>query len=224
MEVNIPFLGIPIKGINNPILVLKAVITLNEEKVIKTDIFNKFAKEFNEATGFDCAKGYEYWNYSFPFSSYYVYITDKISTEAIDRCNIPISDDERYEIIQLIDEALFPENSVIKALRISRRLGKQILFRNGEEPVEVNIKSLKVKVLYSFPLGNNPNYIDNSLIHLLGVIPIEFVETNVINLIQFENGLWSAIYSLSFPQVKNWKWIWDVNWVTLIEFSNLEEV
>ncbi|MEM0362684.1 MAG: hypothetical protein QXH75_02600, partial [Sulfolobaceae archaeon] len=125
-------------------------------------------------------------------------------------------------IITLIDEALFPNNYLIKALRTAQQYNSQILYREGEEPIEVSIKPLKIKVLTSYPFYSKPRYVDNSLIHLLGVIPLKYIKDNLIDVVQLENGLWSAIYSFPYPQVKNWKWIWDLNLVTLIEFSSLE--
>ena len=222
LEVKIPFLGIPLEGVNNPILVVNALVEVKEKQLVKVDIFKQFAEEFNEAVGFNCAKPSEYWDQSIPFSSYYVYLTNQIAQKSIEKCNLPISEKEKFEIITLIDEALFPNNYLIKALRTAQQYNSQILYREGEEPIEVSVKPLKIKVLTSYPFYSKPRYIDNSLIHLLGVIPLKYIKDNLIDVVQLENGLWSAIYSFPYPQVKNWKWIWDLNLVTLIEFSSLE--
>jgi hypothetical protein len=131
-----------------------------------------------------------------------------------------MSEDEKFEILHLVDEAIFPQNSLVKALRTSQQLNSPILFRDGEEPIRIQLESIKIKVVSSYPFDGNPKYLDNSLIHLTGIIPVEYAESKARNLIEFENGLWSAIYSLPYLKINNWKWIWDLNWLTIIEFSN----
>ncbi|WP_338599555.1 hypothetical protein V6M85_10140 [Sulfolobus tengchongensis] len=223
LEVKIPFFGIPLKGVNNPILVLDAIVKPSNN-FIKIDIIDDFLTQFNEAIGFECASEKKQWDASIPFSSYYIYITNEIAEDSIRKCGIPIDEKEKFEILHLIDEALFPQNYLVKALRTAQQLDAQILYREGEEPVEVSLKKIVIKTLSSFPLDQNPRYMDNSLIHLVGILPVEYAESRSVDLIQVENGLWSAIYSLPYLYIKSWKWIWDLNWVTLIEFSSLEEV
>ncbi|AKA73414.1 hypothetical protein SULI_05315 [Saccharolobus solfataricus] len=219
LEVKVPFLGIPLKGVNNPILVLDGIIEpLNI--FVNTEAIRQFIMQFNEAVGFECIKEEVYWDSSIPFSSYYIYITDKLANDAIRRCGIPISEDERFEILHLVDEAIFPQNFLVKALRTSLQLNSPILFRDGEEPITVQLEPIRIKIISSYPFDNNPKYLDNSLVHLAGIIPVEYIESKSRNLIEVENGLWSAIYSLPYLQINNWKWIWDLNWVTIIEFSN----
>jgi len=224
LEVKIPFLGIPIKGVNNPIFVIDGIIYNSHNKsLVKINTFSEFVEQFNEAIGFNCAKANEYWDTSFPFSSYYIYVTNEIAEKAINECNIPIDRKEKFDVLHLIDEALFPSNYIIKALRTAQELDSSILYREGEEPVKIMNKPFKIRTILSFPIDYRVKYIDNSIIHLVGIIPIEYVESNSIELIEIENGLWSALYSLPYPSVKNWKWIGDVNWVTLIEFLKSEE-
>ncbi|ADB87966.1 hypothetical protein [Saccharolobus islandicus] len=219
LGVRVPFLGIPLKGVNNPILVLDGIIEpLNI--FVKTEAIGQFIRQFNEAIGFQCVKEEEYWDSSIPFSSYYIYVTEKLANDAIRNCEVPMSEDEKFEILHLVDEAIFPQNSLVKALRTSQQLNSPILFRDGEEPIRIQLESIKIKVVSSYPFDGNPKYLDNSLIHLTGIIPVGYAESKARNLIEFENGLWSAIYSLPYLKINNWKWIWDLNWLTIIEFSN----
>ncbi|QGA55108.1 hypothetical protein GFS03_11235 [Sulfolobus sp. E5-1-F] len=219
LEVKVPFLGIPLKGVNNPILVLDGII--EPLKIfVKTEAIDQFIRQFNEAIGFQCVRKEEYWDSSVPFSSYYIYITEKLANDAAKNCEVPISEEEKFEILHLVDEAIFPQNSLVKALRTSQQLNSPILFRDGEEPIRLQYEPIKIKVVSSYPFDGNPKHLDNSLIHLTGIIPVEYAESKTRNLIEFENGLWSAIYSLPYLQINNWKWIWDLNWLTIIEFSN----
>ncbi|MEM0373932.1 MAG: hypothetical protein QXO96_05200, partial [Sulfolobales archaeon] len=73
-------------------------------------------------------------------------------------------------------------------------------------------------VIQKYPISELVNAIDNSLVHLVGVLPIYYVQERDYKYIQLEKGLWSGIYGLPFPLEKNLKWIWDGNYASLIEF------
>ncbi|AWR98254.1 hypothetical protein DFR86_05750 [Acidianus sulfidivorans JP7] len=177
---------------------------------------SKFLDYFKEATGFSCNLNFDIEG-TLPYSSYYILFSKMFFQEAINSCNIPLSEKDVNETLTMIDDAMY-DSSLIRGLRKAIEIQSPILYRDEEEPVKLNVEYVKnIKILTSFPIPS-PKYVNNSLIHLLGVIPIDII--NNIHLLSVENGLWSAIYNLPYPLVESWKWIWDLNWATLIQFSN----
>lgn len=210
----IPLFGIPLKGVNNPILILfsKTNSYIMEEP---PDLPEDFFRNFKEATGFECHVNVNL-NGKIPYSTKYVYLSYLYFNKAREKCQLPISDEEMYDILQMIDDSLY-NSELIRGLRTALKLNKDILYRDGEEPVTVNVRKFKVELVYSFPFNYNFNYIDNSLVHLLGMLPVEFAETQDLNLIRFENGLWLSLYSIPSPTRLDWKVIWDLNNASVIE-------
>ncbi|WP_246252858.1 hypothetical protein [Acidianus brierleyi] len=219
LEINIPlcFSGIP-TIVNNPLLIvnIKHKIRLIDRKP-RIDI----SKIFKEATGFECKFNIDIEN-NLPFSSYYVIITKFLIDRAIGTCELPITLDEENEIMRMIDDALY-DSELIRALRTAQFMNSSILYRDNEDPVKISFPSLKIRVLYSFPIRIRDD-LDNSIIHTLGMIPVKFSEKFSPDLVNLENGLWHSLYSIFSPYTNNWKIIWDLNWATFIEFSNLVEV
>lgn len=215
LEINVPlcFSGIP-TIVNNPLLIInvKHKIRLINRKP-RFDI----SKIFKEATGFDCKFNIDIEG-NLPFSSYYVIVTKFLIDNAIGTCELPITLDEENEIISMIDDALY-NSELIRALRTSQLMNSSILYRDNEDPVKISFPSLKMRVLYSFPIHVR-NDLDNSMIHTIGIIPVKFSEKFSFDLITLENGLWYSLYSIFSPYINNWKIIWDLNWATFIEFSN----
>ncbi len=211
LEVKVPFCysGIPLE-VNNPVLIKFAVIKVKEVK--RKPRMDKFLDYFREATGFSCNIEYDIEG-NLPFSSYYIYVTRKIVEIAVNTCEIPMNEKDINETLEMIDDAMF-DSRLIRALRKAQELGSAILYRDGEDPVPLTEKEVKINLLTSFPLPK-PIFLESSLIHLAGILPVEISKNP--DLIRFENGLWSSIYGLSYPMNNNWKWIWDLNWASLIE-------
>jgi len=216
----IPLFGIPLKGVNNPILIsfCKTNAQIVEEP---PDLPKEFFEDFKEATGFSCQVNINVRG-KIPFSTKYVYLSYLYFKKAIEKCKLPISNEEMYEILEMIDESLY-DLELIRGLRKALLLNKDILYRDGEDPVPVIIKRFKAELIFSYPIDfSSPNYIDNSLIHLLGLLPVEFAETNDLNLIKVENGLWFSLYSIPSPIRSDWKIIWDLNNASFIELRGEE--
>jgi len=211
----IPIFGIPLKGVNNPILI--SFYNTNSQIVEEPpELPNEFFDNFREATGFSCnvninLKG------KIPFSSKYVYLSYLYFKKSIEKCKLPISDEEMNNVLEMIDDSLY-NSELIRGLRKALLLNKDILYRDGEDPVTVNPRKFKVELIYSYPIDlSSFTYIDNSLVHLLGILPVEFAETSDLNLIRVENGLWFSLYSIPSPTRLDWKVIWDLNNASVIE-------
>lgn len=207
------FSGIPLSQVNNPILII--LYKTKIKKVNRKPRFKEFLEYFKDATGFYCNIDFDIEG-NIPFSSYYVLFSEMFFNEAIKICNIPITKKEIVETLKMIDDAIY-DLPLIRGLRIAREIKSSILYRDGEEPIRLNLSLKRVSILQSFPI-QTLRYIDNSVIHLAGLLPIEISEN--IDLYSIENGLWSLLYGLPYPLVPKWKWIWDLKWATLIEFSN----
>ncbi len=182
----------------------------------------EFISMMEEATGFSCQPQVKSLSDA-PYASSYVFSTFKAENDFIE-CGVPATIEEMNEIAFEIDDYLFPEDvDMLKALRVSITTGHPLLFREGDEPVQIrNVFSGRRLIFY--PRGN-PNLLDNSLTHLVGFTAIEVSRNlgedleSVEGLIHFENGIWSAIYSLPVPEAKPVKWIWDLRGASLIELS-----
>ena len=219
IELPVALFGIPLKGINNPLLI--SFVRFDTEVILnKNGLPSDFFKLFEEATGFKCdihldLKG------NIPYSSKYVYLSEIYFRRAIELCELPIKENELWDILYMIDDSMF-NSELIRGLRTAMRLGSSILYRDTEEPITVSLPILNARFLFSFPINFNFNYVDNSLIHLLGILPIEFVETKDFTLFQVENGLWYSVYGIPIPNVKGWKLIWDLNYVAGIEIRGAD--
>ncbi|MBB5253376.1 hypothetical protein [Sulfurisphaera ohwakuensis] len=215
----IALFGIPLKGVNNPILVTFA--SANVEIITEpSELPDQFFTYFKEATGFECNVNLNLRG-KIPYATKYVYLSQLYFQEAIKKCSLPISNEEMNDILSMIDDAIY-NSELIRGLRRALILGKDILYRDEEDPVPINLKKFKIELLYSYPLPDNYNYIDNSLIHLLGILPVEFAETQDVNLIRVENGLWFSLYSIPSPVRLDWKIIWDLNYASVIELRGEE--
>ncbi|ARM77099.1 hypothetical protein B6F84_06690 [Acidianus manzaensis] len=186
------------------------------KRIARKPKIRKFLEYFKEATGFSCDIDFDI-DGVLPYSSYYVLFSEMFFREAISECHIPLNERDIIETLIMIDDAIY-DSSLVRGLRKALEIGSPILYRDNEEPVKLNLQNIKkLSILTSFPISS-PAYINNSLIHLIGTLPIDIA--NNVQLISVENGLWSAIYNLPYPLVKSWKWIWDLKWATLIQFSN----
>ncbi len=172
---------------------------------------------FKEATGFDCRFDLDVEG-DIPFSSYYVYLTKLLVDGAVEKCEIPITEEEKFETLSLIDAALF-DSRLIRALRTAQRLNSSLLYRDNEDPVAVDLAEISVRKIASFPIEVKDD-VDNSVIHTIGLIPIKLAQGITQELVDLENGIWHSLYSIRVPYVNNWKVIWDLNWATIIEFSS----
>ncbi|MCY0873317.1 MAG: hypothetical protein OWQ47_00040 [Acidianus infernus] len=214
LEVKVPFCysGLPLE-VNNPVLINFAIVKVREVK--RKPKIDKFLEYFREATGFSCNIDYDIEG-NLPFSSYYVYVTRKLVDLSINKCEIPMNENDVRETLEMIDDAMF-DSRLIRALRKAQELNSPILYRDGEDPVPLSGKEVRINLLTSFPLPK-PRFLESSLIHLAGILPVEISKDS--SLIQFENGLWSSLYGLPYPMNNNWKWIWDLKWASLIELLN----
>ena len=216
----IPLFGIPLKGVNNPILVVFGDFDANVVKDGAVKLPKQFFELFEEATGFKCNVSVSL-DKPVPFSSAYVYLSDQYFRKSIKECELPITEEEAQDTLSMIDDALF-NSELIRALRTAFKLAVPILYRDEEEPIRLSFPNFKARYLFSFPFDlSSLRYIDNSLVHLVGMIPLDFVETKDKNLLSVENGLWSSIYGIPFVQRGDWKLIWDLNYVTAIEIRGV---
>ena len=212
----IPLFGIPLKGINNPILVVFSEFDVNVTKDGKMKLPEKFYDLFEEATGFKCNISLAF-DKHVPYSSSYIYLSDLYFRRSVKECEIPILEEEIQDTLLMIDDALF-DSELIRALRYAFKVGVPVLYRDEEEPIRLSLPNFTSTYLFSYPVDlSSVRYIDNSLVHLIGMIPLDFVETRDLNLLYVENGLWESLYGIPFVTRKDWKLIWDLNYVTAIE-------
>jgi len=215
IDAPIPFMGIPLKDKNNPILVLWAYF---DSEIVHTKApspeLSEFYNGLEEYTGIKCNTYLDIKSDKLPYSVRYVYLTKKI----VDYCYSFLNEKEKFEMLNDLDLVLY-NSPLIRALRASQFHSSPILYREGEDIVKLKLNSfLKVTLIYRHPLLELKEAIDNSLVHLLGIIPIYYSQDKDYKYIQLENGLWSGLYGVFFPLKKNWKWIWDGNFISLIEF------
>jgi hypothetical protein len=213
VKLPIPFSGVAV-DVNSPILVVlaKAKVVVKSGRP-KVDI----SSLFREATGFECKFNLDVEG-DIPFSSYYVIVSKLLVERAIEKCAIPINEDEKFETLRLIDDALF-DSRLIRALRTAQRLNVNLLYRDDEDPVPVDFAEIHVRKIASYPIEVKGE-VENSVVHTIGVIPVLFSQGIKKELVEQENGIWHSLYSIRVPYINNWKVIWDLNWATIIEFSS----
>jgi len=213
VKLPIPFSGVAV-GVNSPILAVlaKVKVTVKSGRP-KVDI----SSLFKEATGFECKVDLDVEG-DIPFSSYYVLVSKLLVDRAIEKCDIPINEDEKFETLRLIDDALF-DSRLIRALRAAQRLNVSLLYRDNEEPVPVDFAEIRMRKIASYPIEVKSD-VENSVVHTIGLIPVLFSQGITKELVEQENGIWHSLYSIHVPYINNWKVIWDLNWATIIEFSS----
>lgn len=202
--------GIWIDGVNNPFLVVPARFLYSRLEIPAW--WSRFSELVKEATGFEPTP---LLGADIPLASQYAVMSLE-SLKALGR-RISLTEEEVWETLDLVDEVMF-EYYVIKAVRHVQRKGTPILYREAEDPVQVKTASLTVRKLMSYPLVR-PSYVDNSVIHLAGMLPVllsEGIDQANVNL---ENGLWKLLYDLNTPPGR-FKWVWDMQWASLIELLN----
>jgi hypothetical protein len=205
-----PFIGIPIRNRNNPLLILLG--EFNYKFVKRKPIrFEKFSKYVEEYSGSKCNPDIDIEG-SLPFSTYYILLSKKI----VDICLSFLNDKEKLEVLKDLDYIAF-DSELIRALRTSQEYNKSILYRDGEAPIIVDYELGKINIIIQFPLLSYTEG-DDAITHLAGILPIRYLETKDLEVIRLENGLWHSLYGLPSPNRKNWKWIWDLSYVSLIEF------
>ncbi|BBG24647.1 hypothetical protein IC006_1978 [Sulfuracidifex tepidarius] len=216
MKSPIVIAGIPISGSRNPVVTQISSFELGTplEKVVD------FIKIMEEATGFSCKVNPRGLSNS-PLATSYVFSTREV-IESFINCGVPATVEEMNEIAYEIDGLLFPDDKdMLKALRLTMEIGTPILFREGDEAVPIG-NSFSARSIAFHP-RDTPNFVDNSLIHLVGITAIEISqklsENDVSSLFRFENGVWSAVYSLPVPEMSMVKWSWDLQGASLIELS-----
>ncbi|AHC50612.1 hypothetical protein SUSAZ_00430 [Sulfolobus acidocaldarius SUSAZ] len=218
--INLPLslFGIPIKGVNNPILTAFIGFDAQVKEGVDSPLLTDFKSLFKEATGFECKVLLDITGSPTPLSSSYIYLSELFFRKAIEKCELPLSEEEMWDTLKMIDDVLY-NSPLIRALRTSMRMGSGILYRDGEDPIPVSLPEMSASLLFKYPIPNSPLFIDNSLIHLLGILPVEFAETKDLGLFNVENGLWNSLYKISIPSKDRWKLIWDLKYVTGIEVS-----
>lgn len=206
------FGGVPIKGRINPFLIV--IASFQCEGLIVPYWWDRFKELVKEATGFPSKQVRV--PSCMPISAQYIFA----STEALSDIArvVSLKPDEIPQISEMLDEAMFGK-AILKGLRLSQEKGRSLLFREGEDPVYLDLPTLRVRSLAYFPLEEIENA-DSSVIHLAGTTPIKMAESLDSNSIQMENGLWNSLYGLPLPRATRWKWIWDLEWASLIEYSS----
>ncbi|BBL48290.1 MULTISPECIES: hypothetical protein [Metallosphaera] len=202
--------GMWIDGVNNPFLVVQAKFRFS--RIETPSWWDQFSELVKEATGFTppVVQGVD-----IPVASQYA-ITSLEALRILGK-RISLTEDEIWETLEMVDEAMF-NYYALKAMRQVQRSGTPILYREAEDPVQVRIPILTVRKLMSYPL-EKPSYLDNSVVHLVGIIPVLLSERiDEVNM-NLENGLWKSLYGLNTPPGK-YKWVWDLGWASLIELLN----
>ena len=208
--------GVPIEEVRNPYLIAFLDFT-GEEKEYSFGL----EELFKEATGFDCGPD----RVSLPpmpeVSAYIV--SSKIYVEdAVKRCKLPITEKEIADVLKEFDEVLFPSQAT-EALRRASLKGSPLLFRKGEREVPIEFPTLKARLVAEHALPEGIFYIDDSLIHLAGYLPLELYETRDLKLLRVDNYLWQVVYNVRAPPRDDWKLIWDNDKVATVEIVDLEQ-
>ncbi|EHP68558.1 hypothetical protein MetMK1DRAFT_00029990 [Metallosphaera yellowstonensis MK1] len=212
IKVPLIFSGLPLKGTDNPFLIIVARFNCESQEIPYW--WDKFKVLVREATGFSpkpmrvpaCM----------PLSSQYV-LGSKLAMDYIAKL-VGLSSEEVSQTLEMLDEAMFGV-PVLKALRISQDKGKSLLFRDGEDPIYVEFPAVEIKVLAYFPL-TEVGSVDSSIIHLAGITPVRVAQNPDSDSVRMENGLWFSLFGLPIPKVDRWKWTWDLEWASLLEYSN----
>lgn len=202
--------GTLLNGVNNPLLIVRGRFIYSR---LETPIWwASFLEIFKEATGFNPIPiriG------DIPLISQYAVASLQAIRHLSDK--LELTEEEVWSTLDLIDQAMF-NFDVLKGIRYVQRFSSSILYRSSEDPVIVNVKPLKVRKLMSYPI-DEPRFLDSSIVHLSGFLPVklssDFSEANV----DAENGLWRMLYGLPAPPGK-FKWVWDLNWASLLELLN----
>jgi hypothetical protein len=205
IRVPIVLSGLHLPNVNNPVLVGWAWVDAQIVQDIPKGM-EKFISLLVEASGFNCAprvsiKG------KIPKLSYYVVLSKEIVRVFREQCGVPIKENEEAELLELLDRAIFDSNYV-EALRALQKGGEPLLYRRGEDPVSIKMPELAVEPIMWYPL-NGPSFMDNSLIHLAGMVTVKTAEAGDLRYLSQENGVWSVAYGLPTPLVPNLKWVWD---------------
>lgn len=211
--------GIPLPYRQNPVL-----IGLTFSNLQATECSDEpFLRLAEEATGLKmkrCLKAQT----ELPSLTQYVvesYYTIKTSLEEE---NIEISKDEIWEILDMIDSSI-GHHSIIKGFRWAQRLERPILFREGEEPITVELPFYTLDLMTCLDLGE-PTISDDSFTHVIGIVPIKYAETMADTYVSVENGLWYSIYRLPspYPLLTDLKWIWDSRKACLVSIREERKI
>jgi hypothetical protein len=203
--------------VNNPILITLSYFKCQKPAPYLTNLENKIAEVLKQATGFNL-KTYPSLNCDLPFSSLYVVLSELMLTTLSKESGLNMADHEIRELLEMIDLSLF-DSPLVRGLRRAQSIGSSVLYRDRDDPVTVDFPPLLITILSSKKLSTRVRFMDSSLVHLLGVIPVKLAESKDLSLFGFENGLWSSIYSLECPSEHNLKWIWDLDSASLVEVS-----
>ena len=208
--------GVPIKEVRNPHLVvfLDFVGETKEYSFGLRDLFK-------EATGFDCGDD----KFSLPLMpevSAYIVASTLYVENAVEECELPLTNKDKIDILREFDEVLFPSHQT-EALRRASIRGKSILFRKGEREVEVDFPRLKARLIAEHYLTEGIVYVDDSVVHLAGYLPIELYETRDFRLLKVDDTVWQIVYGIKPPPREDWKLIWDFDKVATIEFVDFEQ-
>ena len=208
--------GVPIEEVRNPYLIAFLEFT-GEEKEYSFDL----EELFKEATGFDCGPDRALLP-PMPEVSAYIVASKKYVESAVRRCKLPITEKEIADILREFDEVLFPSQAT-EALRRASLRGSPVLFRKGEREVPIDFPTLRARLITEHALLEGIFYIDDSLVHLIGYLPLELYETRDLRLLRVDNAIWQVVYNVRVPPRDDWKLIWDYDKVATVEIADLEQ-
>jgi len=216
IEAPVVLAGVPIKEVRNPFLI--ALVSFVGDPVRYSFGFDKL---FKEATGFRCGSD-SLELPRMPEVSAYVLISEAYVRKAVEECQVPLSDEETNDVLSEIDEVLYG-SPLLSPLRKAYRSRSAVLFREGEKEVYVDFPKLRARLIASYPLVEEISYVDDSLIHLAGYLPLEVYETRDFSVLKVNDHVWGMVYGLKVPPRQDWILIWDGNSVSLIELVDLQQ-
>ncbi len=216
IEAPVILVGVPIQEVRNPHL----VVFLDFIGEVKEYSFG-LRKLFEEATGFDCGDDKVFLP-PMPEVSAYVLASKLYVEKAVENCDLPLNERDVVDLLREFDEVLFPSQQT-EALRRAALKGSPILFRKGEREVEVEFPKLKARLIAEHYLPEGILYVDDSVVHLAGYLPIELYETMDFRLLKVDDSIWQMVYGVKSPPREDWKLIWDFDKVATIEIVDLEQ-
>ncbi len=213
-EAPVLLLGVPIKEVRNPHVI--AIADFQGDRVKYSFGFHEL---FKEATGFKCGND-EIELPRMPNVSAYVVLSEAYVRRAVKKCELPLEQDEVDDVLREIDEVLF-DAPLIGAMRRAYRRRSAVIFREGEREVEIGLPVVKARFVAEHYLPDRIRYVDDSVVHLAGYLPIEFFDSKDWNLLKVNDLIWELVYGVKSPPRKDWILIWDNDRVTTIELVDV---
>ncbi|RLG86941.1 MAG: hypothetical protein DRO18_03795 [Thermoprotei archaeon] len=246
----IPFLGLPLRGKLNPLLILKTDYELVCEVLILdvprgevrvadqtgslgrglVEVLKVFTYKLSNALGFNyCVEVRVLKNQLSGLDAYlFTALTSAITKSIIGERSLSNDLIKSLRVIDFDIFSIYP-GLLIHTLRYSEIMNSTYIFRLGEEPIKIEgfPKVGGLKVIKSETIRiTNTEVLDDLITRLIGLIPIEAVrnagKSRVLRrLVKLENVFWWWIYDLE-PLNTQGKWVWDLDKAKYVRFEWLE--